>query len=487
MMALSQPDEGLGFPSGTTLIPRIFLRNAGPGPAKVSLTVDWRGESASGEFAPPQLMLSPGEERTIDLSSQQKSTIPADANWATVKLDYSGRRADLVEVALSYDKDNRYGLQTPFSESVSRMWAGGMWHVDPTHNTFITTGNAGSESTAAEATLFYNGGKSRYRVEKMLSPGQQLWLDVGHLIRDQVPDSDGHTLPPDTMAGSYELRDLDHATVGFLYEGKLIIDKTYGHASYGCANCCGYTLATLIPDPFDGPPQISYDDVLESTEQCGGQVVDVTGSGFNWTSSDPSIATLPNRTLHTIAVGSATGSAEVTLRWTHPAPLCPTITSEPQQPVTVQVPTSLKVVSATILQMGNSGNHGCTLGYYGIALDVDYQVLDQNSSPIQSSSMTPQEYIVWYDGTNNGGFKNIGPTYVSTTSMTTRTDGTFDDAPVELCKAVPFTTPLTSTQTIQVLFNNKAYNVRTNNWKFSSTKVTNHGTITNGSDVNKTQ
>lgn len=37
MMALSQPDQGLGFPSGTTLIPRIFLRNAGPGPAKVSL------------------------------------------------------------------------------------------------------------------------------------------------------------------------------------------------------------------------------------------------------------------------------------------------------------------------------------------------------------------------------------------------------------------------------------------------------------------
>jgi len=81
------------------------------------------------------------------------------------------------------------------------MWAGGMWHVDATHNTFITTGNAGSTSTAAEATLFYNGGKSKYRVEKMLSPGQQLWLDVGHLIRDQVPDSDGHTLPPDTMGG----------------------------------------------------------------------------------------------------------------------------------------------------------------------------------------------------------------------------------------------------------------------------------------------
>ena len=77
----------------------------------------------------------------------------------------------------------RYGLQTPFSEALSRLWAGGMWHVDATHNTFITTGNEGSEATQAEVTLFYNGGKSKYRVEKMLSTGQQLWLDVGQLVR----------------------------------------------------------------------------------------------------------------------------------------------------------------------------------------------------------------------------------------------------------------------------------------------------------------
>jgi len=155
--------------------------------------------------------------------------------------------------------------------------------------------------------------------------------------------------------------------------------------------------------------------------------------------------------------------------------------------VTVQVPTSLKVLHTTILQTGNSGNHGCLAGYYGIELDIDYQVLDQNSNPIQSSAMTPQEYDVWYDGTTNGGFTNIGPTYISTTSATTRADGTFDDAPLGLCKQVPFNTPLTSTQTIQVLFNNQAYQVRINNWKFSSTNLTNHGTVTNGTDVNATQ
>jgi hypothetical protein len=101
--------------------------------------------------------------------------------------------------------------------------------------------------------------------------------------------------------------------------------------------------------------------------------------------------------------------------------------------------------------------------------------------------MTPQEYVVWYDGTNNGGFQNIGPSHISTTSKTTRADGSFDDAPVGICKSVPFNTPLTSTQTIQVLLNDQAYLVRTNKWQFSSTNLINHGTVTNGADIKATQ
>jgi hypothetical protein len=259
--------------------------------------------------------------------------LPADANWATVKLGYAGRRADLVAVALSYDKGNRYGLQTPFSEGISRMWAGGMWHVDSTHNTFITTGNVGPESTTAEVALFYNGGKDKYRLEKMLPPGQQLWVDVGQLVRSQVVDSDGHALSPDAMNGSYELRDLDHPTVGQLYEGKLVVDKTYGHASYGCSNCCGMELPTLDPTPFGGPPDTNNEDFIHSTEQCGGTVDDVTDYGYNWSSSNTAIATLPTSTLHTVAVGTATGRAEIQLAGTHPGPRCPPFIGNPQQSV----------------------------------------------------------------------------------------------------------------------------------------------------------
>jgi hypothetical protein len=312
MMALSQPDQGLGFPNGTQLLPRIFLRNAGSAPTQTAMTIDWRSQTTSGELALSPLTLLPDEVKVINLADDQKSgQMPHDATWGTLKLAYTGRRADLVAVAVSYDEGNRYGLQTPFSEDLSRVWAGGMWHVDATHNTFITTGNGGPEATAAEVTLFYNGGKSKYRMEKMLSPGQQVWLDVGHLVHDQVPDSDGHTLPPGTMTGSYELRDLDHATVGQLYEGKLVIDKTYGHAAYGCGSCCGYNAVVLDPSPFGGPPGIDNQDYIYANDTCSGYQEDVTASAYSWTSSKTAVATLSKSMLHTVAVGLATGSGLV--------------------------------------------------------------------------------------------------------------------------------------------------------------------------------
>jgi hypothetical protein len=427
MMALSQPDPGLAFPDGTTLIPRLFLRNAGAGQAEVSLMVDWRSANKSGESVFPALTLSPGELTTINLADpQSRVQLPADAMWGTVKLGYVGRSADLVAIALSYDQTHRYGLQTPFSENVSRLWAGGMWHVDPTHSTLITTGNAGPESTAAQVTLFYNGGKSRYRLEKMLSPGQQLWVDVGELIREQVADSDGHTLPADTMTGSYELRDLDHATVGHLYEGKLVIDKTYGHASYGCGSCCGYDGVVFDPITFGGPPGIDNADFIHANDTCAGDVEDVTGSAYGWGSTDTAVATLPNSTLHTVAVGTATGNAAVQLEWAHP-PKCPTQTFPPQQSVTVATPYQVEPIATD-----SQGVADCPAGSSGWIRNVTNQVQYSNGSAFAFAGLTAADILTI------GSRHDLG-SGTATGSETTTGDGSFPDTYSVCSTACPST------------------------------------------------
>jgi len=331
-----------------------------------------------------------------------------------------------------------------------------------------------------------NGQKS-YEMQQAVQPGDQVLVNVAELIRTRVADRKGNVLPADLSFGTYDVKDLGSGH-GSLSVGALVLDQTWGYraAAVPSPDCCGFGAPVIDPSAVDlsvgGVESVGVDALDQCTNEEESIFTDIT----TWWSGNITIAQVTTGQVTGVSPGTTTanGSGEILECYGNTEYFQDVA---PSAPVTVQVPTSLKVVNATILQTGNSGNHGCPSGYYGIGLDIDYQVLDQNSNPIQSSAMTPQEYIVWYDGTNNGGFTNIGPTYISTTSPTTRADGTFDDAPVELCKALPFNTPLTSTQTIQVLYNSQTYQVRTNNWKFSSTNLTNHGTITNGVDVNKTQ
>jgi hypothetical protein len=92
-------------------------------------------------------------------------------------------------------------------------------------------------------------------------------------------------------------------------------------------------------------------------------------------------------------------------------------------PANVQVPTSLKVVSVNVLNTGNSGDHGCLAGFYGIQIDIKYQVLDGSTPPksINDATMTPTEHVVFHDGSTKDG--NIGPTNISTPTAKTRSDG----------------------------------------------------------------
>lgn len=92
-------------------------------------------------------------------------------------------------------------------------------------------------SGGAAFTIFYNRGTQKYELEQTLQPDEQMWIDVGKLIRESIPDKNGKPLPADLTSGSYEIRDLQNKTVGTLFEGKVIYDKTYSHVTYGCGSC----------------------------------------------------------------------------------------------------------------------------------------------------------------------------------------------------------------------------------------------------------
>ena len=313
MLALSSPDPALAFPVGTTLQPQLLVRNTTSKPIDTSLTFNWRADTTTGKSPASPLHLNPNETRRIDVAAlQDGKTLPQNAQWASVTLATTGLPDEVVAVAASYDQALHFGAQTPFSDQLAAHWVGSQWEYDPQHDSIITIGNGGTKPTQAAFTILYNQGTQKYEMEQTLQPGEQMWMDIGKLIRENVPDKKGKTLPANLTSGSYEIRDLTNKGVGTLFEGKVIYDKTYGHVTYGCGSCCGYTGTKLWYDPLGVPLDFYSFQGVYGHDKCGGLWEDISDSfNGNWNTANHNIATVDYYGTHTgMSVGSTTSSTD---------------------------------------------------------------------------------------------------------------------------------------------------------------------------------
>lgn len=317
MLALTHPDPALGFPTGTVLQPKIFVRNTTAVPVQTGLWFNWRSDRSSGSSEGAILRLNPYETQQVDVAALQKNrTIPVEAHWASVELSISGRPNDVMAVAASYDSTLRYGTQTPFNDQLTYRWEGGEWLVDATHNSIITAGNGGTIPIKTQITIYYDAGKKHYDLEQRLKPREQMWVDVGKLIREGVPDKDGKVLPPDVTMGSYELQDLTDSGVGNVFEGKITVDKTFGHAVYACATCCGYSDSPyMFYDPIAVAVGLENNQDVWDMDFCTDSQVSVLGAinPSSWNTDDHSIAMASDAVITGVASGSTTNLAQGTL------------------------------------------------------------------------------------------------------------------------------------------------------------------------------
>jgi len=294
MLALSNPDPALAFPPGTILRPQLFVRNATGKAIDASLRFNWRDGSRAGSAPGLDISLNPFETRRVDVAAlQNQGELPKQANWASVILTTNSLPDEVMAVAASYDDTMRYGAQTPFNDQLSFKWEGGMWEYDPNHSSIMTAGNGGAKSMQAAFTIFYNQGTEKYELEQTLKPDEQMWMDVGKLIREKVPDKTGKVLPANLTYGSYEFRDLTEPGFGSLFEGKVMYDKTYGHVAYGCAMCCGYRNPLLDWNPLGITLGFFDPNFVLARDWCAGSLTDITDIFFgNWNTANHAIATV---------------------------------------------------------------------------------------------------------------------------------------------------------------------------------------------------
>ena len=391
MLALSLPDPVLGLPSGTILRPTIFLRNTTGKPARVKTTFHWRGASGSGQSQAPDLTLTPYETHRMDVFDMQaKGILPQDAYWAQTTLVTDGNPDAIMAIAASYDSTLRYGAQTPFSDQLSSQLEGGQWKVDSTHTSLIAVGNGSSQPVNAELTIFYNRGQKTYRLDKTIAGEDQWYVDLGQLIREQVPDKDGNTIPATTALGAYRLQQIDNLGQDYLYEGKVITDKTYGHATYGCMTCCGYTDSDYgVPFLVEDPTSVGVGDTEEvdvyGPNACTGSL-DLLDSYFGtWSSNNTSVLTASLESVTGVAVGSARISARAALL---PSGGGEDQRSCPHAPVITSGNGNVATLSCTAVTRGQTTT--CTASGPSGATFSNWQFTDSNSNTVSSTNTQAQ-------------------------------------------------------------------------------------------------
>ena len=309
MLALQHPDPALSFPSGTALQPKLFIRNTTDRIVNTALQFNWRSESATGKATGPALALQPYETRLIDVSALPASqSPPPEAHWAAIAMKTTGLPDEVMAVAASYDETLRYGAQTPFSDQMTYRWEGGKWEYDRDHDSIITAGNGGTKPIKASFAIYYEQGSKKYEVEQTLQPDDQMWIDIGEIIQQQIPDKSGNVLPLDLTSGSYQFNDLTDHAIGSLFEGKVMYDKTFGHVSYGCASCCG-SLGTpwFSPSPLGVALSSTGDADVIDNDGCDGYQSSVLYGFSSWSSANTSIANISKASA--VVSGMSIGSA----------------------------------------------------------------------------------------------------------------------------------------------------------------------------------
>ena len=280
--------------------------------------------------------------------------------------------------------------------------------MDATHNSIIAAGNGGSAASKALFTIYYDSGKKRYDVEQELKPHEQMWVDVGKLIHDQVPDKNGLLLPPDLTMGSYELQDLTDRGVGNLYEGKVIVDKTFGHVAYGCATCCGFnTSPWMYYDPIDvGVENATSQDVWDR-DNCTSQDISVLDYILHtsWNTGNHAIATASKAVITGVAAGSTTNYATGTLTIGNINALrCPQAPVNPSGPANVQ-----NVPSGEITEFEDT--YQISAGQFLMTLEPSAYSYDGNS--VTESSPVIGSNACWWSGSNMEQYPTVaGSTWV---------------------------------------------------------------------------
>lgn len=288
----------LGLINGDKLEQIVVARNVGDEQTTVRGRIPYTNGNNDVVFVTiPEIQLNPNEVETLNLKQAvRQANIPANVTFAGLELEYTTAPGSVVMNALSVSESGQQVFQVPLldPEKMPSSAGGFPWKADGDYTTVVFIKNESNAPKKYIAKLTYDGG-GYVQSPRELKPGQTVAVDFKQLRDTQTPDSMNRQIPLNIERGqaSWTMIGADNNTMSGRSEQ---VNTRRGVSStYACYNCCPDSIySDGGTTPYSVETEIGFQQhygFQAATRNCyGGDGLSFIGEGYNWSSSNYSIA-----------------------------------------------------------------------------------------------------------------------------------------------------------------------------------------------------
>ncbi len=262
------------------------------------------------------LSLAAGETRVFSLLPYLQGVIPPDDPWASLQVSYSDLQNGLAGAMVSVSQDGEHSIRSVLNWTHGSLREGWYWSADSNHDTFLGILNTDTENAQLAVSLDYyaEGAKRTYNLpEQSLLPGASTLVDIGQIIASGQPDADGNIIPGGVTFGGYRVRKVGPRIHTTVTTEALVVDRRTKSFTTFYNTCCGIAgVPTFTPDLFSGPLGPLGGFLVQATDYCSGQTLDLTPSS-TFSSDNAAIATVDTGGSVTgVGIGSTFTNGDIT-------------------------------------------------------------------------------------------------------------------------------------------------------------------------------
>jgi len=286
-------DPMMNFPARTKFTPYSILRNVSDAPASATPTLWWMAGGTAQSSQLPTITFNPGQSQVLDIPALISGAGLSNFNGSVnLVVDVKGEPGALLLAAGSVDQGNTYVFQVSprgILESASKSLA--YWSTGNGDDTMVTVWNAADEAQDLIFKLLYTGGHYSFPIH--LGPRATQTLNISEIIQNQIPDSEGNTVPASIHEGSATLSGSNAENEHILVASDVgVYNVKKATCGEECYTCNGWVEAWLTPSPLfvetDASVQMSFMDEWNTGEEYN--ITDYASwSGGGAISLDPSI------------------------------------------------------------------------------------------------------------------------------------------------------------------------------------------------------